>query len=73
MIKKDSQALTDFLHGFESRYERLLAQEKISKECLVPAYTVRNWMYGLSRIPELHKRKIEEIFATQIFSRITDC
>lgn len=71
-MKKDSEALTNFLNGFQSRYERLLAQEKICKECLVPAYTVRNWKYGLSRIPELHKRKIEEIFDKQIFSRITN-
>lgn len=71
MPKKDSIALSNFLAGFNSRYERLLAKEKIAKECLVPNYTVNNWLYGLSRIPELHKLKIEEIFGEQIFSRIT--
>lgn len=72
IMKKDSEALAEFLNGFKSRYERLLAQEKICKECLVPAYTVRNWKYGLSRIPELHKCKIEEIFGIKIFTRITN-
>lgn len=72
MPKKDSYALSAFLNGFNSRHERLLAKEKIAKECLVPTYTVNNWIYGLSRIPELHKRKIEEIFATEIFTRLTD-
>lgn len=71
MMKKDSESLVAFLNSFESRYERLFAQERICKECLVPAYTVRNWKYGLARIPELHKHKIEEIFGKQIFSRIT--
>lgn len=73
MVKKDSEALTDFLNSFESRYERLMAQEKICRECIIPAYTLRNWKYGLSRIPELHKRKIEEVFAKTIFTRITNC
>lgn len=69
---KDSVALANFLNSFESRYERLLAIEKICKKCFVPQYTVRNWINGLCRIPELHKLKIEEIFATKIFSRISD-
>ncbi len=72
MIKKDSEALSDFLSSFDNRYERLLAQERICKECLVPAYTFHNWKYGLCRIPELHKRKIEEIFGKKIFSEITN-
>lgn len=73
MAKKDSTALSSFLNGFESQYARLLAKEKIAKECLVPTYTVNNWIYGLCRIPELHKRKIEEIFSSKIFTRLTDC
>lgn len=72
-IKKDSEALVDFLNSFNSRYERLMAQETICKECLIPAYTLNNWKYGLARIPELHKRKIEEIFEEEIFPRLTNC
>jgi len=72
MIKKDSVALTDFLNGIESRWERLALQERICQECLIPSYTLRNWKYGLARIPELHKRKIEETIGENIFSRITN-
>lgn len=68
MIKKDSEALCEFLSSFESRHERMLVQERICTECLIPAYTLRNWKYGLARIPALHKRKIEEIIGKKIFS-----
>ena len=71
-MKKDSEALVDFLNSFPSRYERLAAEEQISRNCYVPKYTVRNWKYRLSRIPELHKRKIEEIFNQTIFCRLTN-
>ena len=72
MVTKDSEALQTFLDSFPSRYERLAAEEKIARDCYVPKYTVRNWKYGLSRIPELHKRKIEEIFDQSIFWRLTN-
>lgn len=72
MIKKDSEALTDFFNGIESRWERLALQERICNACLIPSYTLRNWKYGLARIPELHKRKIEETIGKNIFSRITN-
>lgn len=72
MVKKDSIALHDFLHSF-SRNEMVVAIDKISTLCYVPRGTVHNWQNGLARIPELHKVKIEEIFNTKIFSRLTDC
>lgn len=70
MIRKDSEALCAFLDSFSSRYERLGAEEKIALHCYVPRHTVRNWKYGLSRIPVLHKLKIEEIFNQTIFDRL---
>lgn len=70
MLKKDSQALKDYLNSIGSRYERLWLQEKICKECLVTRYTLQNWKSGMARIPELHKRKIEETIGKNIFSRI---
>ena len=72
MVTKDSEALQTFLASFPSRYERLAAEEQIARNCYVPKYTIRNWKYGLSRIPELHKRKIEEIFNQTIFHRLTN-
>lgn len=72
MIKKDSIALHDFLHSF-SRHEMVVAIDKITSECYIPRQTVHNWQHGLARIPELYKRKIEEIFGKEIFSRLTNC
>lgn len=70
MVKKDSIALHDFLHSF-TRNEMVVAIDKICSECYVPRQTVHNWQKGLARIPELYKRKIEEIFEKQIFSQLT--
>lgn len=68
-MKKDSTALGEFLAGF-TRNEHAVAIDKISQGCLVPKQTVYNWKFGLCRIPELHKRKIEEIFQTPIFDKL---
>ncbi len=64
---KDSVALSQFLSTFSSN-EHAVAIDKIVEACLVPRHTVYNWKHGLCRIPELYKRKIEEIFGQQIFS-----
>lgn len=68
-MKKDSIALGKFLARF-SRNEHAVAIDKISQGCLVPKQTVYNWKFGLCKIPELHKRKIEEIFQTPIFDKL---
>ena len=68
-MKKDSIALSKFLEQY-SRNEHAVAIDKISQGCLVPKQTVYNWKFGLCKIPELHKRKIEEIFQTPIFDKL---
>ncbi len=69
---KDSIALSEFLSTFSSN-ECTVAIDKIVTGCLVSRRTMYNWKYGLCRIPELHKNKIEEIFGQQIFSRPLIC
>lgn len=70
-VKKDSASLYDFLHSF-SRNEMVVAIDQIVSQCYVQRQTVHNWQKGLARIPELHKRKIEEIFNQTIFRRLTN-
>lgn len=71
-IRKDSIALRDFLNRF-SNHRKTYVIDRICDGCLVPRHTVFNWARGLSRIPELHKRKIEEIFSERIFDSLTIC
>lgn len=71
-IRKDSIALRDFMNSF-TRNRRTVVIDMICEGCLVPRYTVNNWARGLARIPELHKRKIEEIFSQHIFDSLTIC
>ena len=69
-IRKDSEVLKEFIEQFD-KHDKTFWLSKIAKGCMVPRYTVRNWYRGLSRIPELHKLKIEEIIGKEIFERIT--
>ena len=71
-IRKDSIALRDFMNRY-TRGRRTWVIDMICAGCLVPRYTVMNWKRGLARIPELHKRKIEEIFSEHIFDSLTIC
>lgn len=71
-IRKDSIALRDFLNRY-ANHSKTYIIDQICEGCLVPRYTVFNWMRGLTRIPELHKRKIEEIFSEHIFDSLTIC
>lgn len=71
-IRKDSIALRDFLARY-ANHSKTYIIDKICEGCLVPRYTVFNWCRGLARIPELHKRKIEEIFSEHIFDSLTIC
>ena len=71
-IRKDSIALRDFLNRF-TRGRRTWIIDQICSGCLVPRYTVNNWARGMTRISELHKRKIEEIFSERIFDSLTIC
>ena len=70
MRAKDSEALSNFLNTDFSKNERAVMVDKICEGCLVPKQTVYNWCAGNCRIPELHKRKIEEIIGKQIFVRL---
>lgn len=41
----------------------------LTEACKVPPSTFSNWRYGLSKIPELAKDKIEEVAGVKIFTR----
>lgn len=69
-ITKDCKALSNFLAPM-TRAEKTVAINRICEGCYVPRHTVWNWINHLSRIPELHKRKIEEIFSISIFDDTT--
>lgn len=66
-ITKDSIALCTYLDTFDSK-QRAEKVNQIAAGCFVSRYVVYNWTYGLTRIPELFKRKIEEICNSQIFA-----
>ena len=70
-IRKDSEALRDFLEQYE-RHDKVYWITQLSEGCMVPRHTVHNWSKGLIRIPALYKLKIEEIIGQEIFDRITE-
>jgi len=70
-IRKDSEALRDFLNRFE-RHDKTYWISQLSEGCMVPRYTVLNWAKGLTRIQALYKQKIEEIIGQEIFDRINE-
>ena len=70
-IRKDSEALRDFLEQFE-RHDKVYWITQLSEGCMVPRHTVHNWSKGLIRIPALYKLKIEEIIGQEIFERINE-
>ena len=72
IFRKDTLAFRDYLYKL-SRNERVVMVDRIVQGCMVPRYTVWNWSRGLSRIPELHKCKIEEIIGEKIFDNLTIC
>lgn len=71
-IRKDSVALRDFIQS-HSKNEIVVIYDKICEGCMVPRYTIHNWIRGLARIPQLHKCKIEEIFGKSIFDKLEKC
>ena len=71
-ILKDSVALLDFLNSLP-KAEKTLVIQRIESGCMVPRRTVYNWMYGVCRIPQLHKCKIEEIIGENIFVDLSIC
>jgi hypothetical protein len=42
-------------------------RKKIIDECMIKNHTFNNWRYGFCRIPQLHKKKIEEVIGEKIF------
>ncbi len=70
-IRKDSEALKDFLEQFE-RHDKVYWISRLSEGCMVPRHTIRNWYRGLVRIPALYKLKIEEIIGQEIFDRVIE-
>jgi len=65
---KDSSALEGYMSKL-SRNAKSYIIDKIAEGCMVPRYTVKNWMSGMARIPELHKCKIEQILEEKIFEQ----
>ena len=70
-IRKDSGALSDYLHKFQ-KHEMATLVDRLCEGCMVPRYTVHNWIRGLARIPQLHKCKIEEILGEHIFDSLVN-
>jgi len=70
-IRKDSEALRDFLNKFE-KHDKTYWISQLSEGCMVPRYTVLNWAKGLTRIQALYKQKIEEIIGQDIFDKISE-
>lgn len=71
-FKPDATALREKLKSM-SFGERAFTRERIIQGCMVNANTLNNWCYGLTRIPALHKCKIEEILGEKIFGAQTNC
>lgn len=65
--RQDNACLKNYLYAMP-RYKRVYIGHKIAEECNVTYQTFRNWTMLITRIPELHKRKIEEILGEKIFS-----
>lgn len=43
--------------------------KEMAEKCGVPLYIFNNWRYGLSKIPESAKSKLEEIAGEPIFNK----
>jgi hypothetical protein len=71
-IRKDSVALSEYLHRFQ-RNEMASIVDRLCEGCMVPRYTMYNWIRGLARIPQLHKCKIEEILDCKVFDSLEKC
>ena len=70
-IRKDSVALSDYLHRFQ-KHEMTVLVDNLCEGCMVPRHTIYNWIRGLARIPQLHKCKIEEILGEHIFDSLVN-
>lgn len=68
-ISKDATDLRNFIDS-HTQNERAVVVDQIMGACFVPRSTVYNWKFGNCRIPELYKRKIEEIFGSKIFKSL---
>lgn len=64
--KTDAEALNEFLKSIPYG-EYKATKERLAEACKVPTYTFNNWCYGLAKIPELCKEKIEEVSGVEIF------
>lgn len=63
----DSQLLRKYLLKLPvEEFSKMI--RKMAEECMVPLSTFNNWQYGVCRIPDLAKHKIEEIAGQKIFN-----
>lgn len=65
--RQDNTCLKNYLNSMP-RYKRVYLGHRIAEECNVTYPTFRNWLMYITKIPELHKHKIEEILGEKIFS-----
>ncbi|MDR1116608.1 MAG: hypothetical protein LBL33_10790 [Tannerella sp.] len=66
--KTDAQNLQKWINSIPVGEYRKKIDDVIAG-CKIPRSTFYNWKFGLCRIPELHKDKIEEIAGCKIFVR----
>jgi hypothetical protein len=64
----DGEKLRNFLNNLSVIKAPQVAKTMVAK-CKVSTTTFRNWRYGMARIPELAKDKIEEVAGEKIFDR----
>ena len=64
--KTDGEKLRDYL-GTIPVNEYNQKKNLIIYSCKIKSHTLNNWIYGLCKIPELAKEKIEEVTKYKIF------
>lgn len=69
---KDGERLLEFINNSESAELRASRITEIACGCMVTRQVVYNWMFGKTRIPALHKQKIEEVLGVSIFLEFAD-
>lgn len=70
-IKTDNECLSDYFSTLPREVMTPLIS-KITLYCKIPRQTFFNWKYGVCRIPDLYKDKIEEIIGCKIFSELNN-
>lgn len=70
-MKSDYECLSDYFATLPREITSPLIS-KITSSCKVPRHTFFNWKYGVCRIPDLYKDKIEEVIGCKIFPELNN-